>query len=101
MKIEVVGGPISEAEKLAYVDHVMKKAGRSDINDLQIRIDGNYVDLTWHYNQQPFDRVRRVTGYLSKSTRMNSGKQAEVKDRLPHELDDYYMHNCSGLLEER
>ena len=101
LTVEVIGCPISEAEKQAYINHVHEKTGRADIHDLQIKIDGNYVDLVWHYTSQPFDRVRRVTGYLSRLNKMNDGKQAEVADRLPHEFDDYYTHSASGLLEER
>ena len=32
----------------------------------------------------PFNRVRRVTGYLSTVSRFNSAKQAELKDRVTH-----------------
>ena len=101
LTVEIIGGPISEAEKQAYIKHVHEKTGGAAIHDLQIKIDGNYCDLVWHYTSQPFDRVRRVTGYLSRINKMNNGKQAEVEDRLPHEFDDYYTHNSSGLLEER
>lgn len=36
-----------------------------------------------------FQRLRRVTGYLTGDyqTRFNDGKQAEVRDRVVHELN--------------
>lgn len=32
-----------------------------------------------------FERIRRVTGYLTRFERMNDGKQAEVLERVKHE----------------
>lgn len=32
----------------------------------------------------PFRRIRRVTGYLSETARMNNSKQAEVNERVKH-----------------
>ena len=31
-----------------------------------------------------FERIRRVTGYLTRFERMNDGKQAEVSERVKH-----------------
>lgn len=36
----------------------------------------------------PFERIRRVTGYLSQDyRRWNDGKQAELKDRVKHSIE--------------
>ena len=32
----------------------------------------------------PFRRIRRVTGYLSETTKMNDAKRAEVNERVKH-----------------
>jgi len=32
----------------------------------------------------PFDRIRRVTGYLGHLEHFNNGKSAEARDRLKH-----------------
>mgnify|MGYP002624260280 CR=1 FL=1 len=39
-------------------------------------------------NEMHFQRLRRVTGYLTGDyqTRFNDGKQAEVRDRVNHKL---------------
>lgn len=39
----------------------------------------------------PFNRIRRVTGYLTGSLdRWNSGKKAEEHDRVKHSLADRF-----------
>lgn len=35
----------------------------------------------------PFERIRRITGYLSKLEHFNSAKQAEERDRVTHDVD--------------
>lgn len=39
-----------------------------------------------HQSKIPFDRIRRVTGYLvgDKNKRFNDAKQAEERDRVKH-----------------
>ena len=32
----------------------------------------------------PFRRIQRITGYLTTPGRENSGKKAEIKDRVKH-----------------
>lgn len=34
----------------------------------------------------PFDRVRRITGYLAKTTRFNDAKLDELKHRVKHTI---------------
>lgn len=43
----------------------------------------------------PFDRVRRVTGYLTKLARMNNGKQCEVAERVKHNMHDTSVHQVA------
>ena len=46
-----------------------------------------YKDNNGNYNGIPFDRIRRITGYLVGSLdRFNNGKRAEEKDRVKHSL---------------
>lgn len=33
---------------------------------------------------RPFRRIQRITGYLTTPGRENSGKKAEIKDRVKH-----------------
>ena len=102
MTVEVIGGEISTAEKQAYIDHVKAKVGAENVlQKIIIKLDGDYVDLEWHFAPVPFDRIRRITGYLVGTLdRFNDGKRAEVADRVHHGYDeDYYQHDVSGLLD--
>ena len=102
MTVEVIGGEISAAEKQAYIDHVKAKVGAENVlQKIIIKLDGEYVDLEWHFAPVPFDRIRRITGYLVGTLdRFNDGKRAEVADRVHHGYDeDYYQHDVSGLLD--
>ena len=42
-------------------------------------------ELAYHYQNQPFDRIRRITGYLVGTLdRFNNAKRAEERDRVKH-----------------
>ena len=52
---------------------------------LDVHLDGEYVELTYHLRRVPFDRIRRITGYLVGTLdRFNDGKRAEERDRVKH-----------------
>ena len=102
MKVEVIGGTISDMEKQAYISHVLEKVGSvNTVQSIVIKLDGDFVDLEWRFAPVPFDRIRRITGYLVGTLdRFNDGKRAEVADRVHHGYDEeYYSHDFSGLLE--
>lgn len=101
MQIEVIGGEMCAEEQQKYVKYIKEKSKRTDIAKIIIKLDGEYVNLEWHYQSQPFDRIRRITEYLVGTLdRFNDGKKAEVNDRVPHGYDtDYYSHDVSGLLD--
>ena len=43
------------------------------------------MELTYHVEGEPFERVRRITGYLVGTLdRWNNAKQAEERDRVKH-----------------
>lgn len=51
---------------------------------MKVESDGNYVNL-WYYDRVPFERIRRITGYLVGTLdRFNDAKRAEVEDRVKH-----------------
>ena len=68
------------------------------ISEMDIKVvDDDYVDIEYHYNTTPFQRIRRVTGYLAGTLdRFNNAKKAEVRDRVKHDVtvsdfEDVYL----------
>ena len=85
MKITVTGGSISKREKQNYIEYMKKAHPDKIITELEIRIDGDFVDLKYSYEIVPFQRIRRITGYLVGTLdRFNDAKFAEVGDRVKH-----------------
>ena len=74
---------ISEKEKLAYADYLQKKHNRK-LESLDIQIDGDFVDLHYKFEPVGFERIRRITGYLSEVRQFNDGKKGELRDRVKH-----------------
>lgn len=56
-----------------------------NITDLEITIDGDFVNLRYDKKPIPFVRLRRITGYLTTTLdKWNDAKRAEEKDRVKH-----------------
>ena len=56
---------------------------------MEVKADGDFVDITVVTRQQPFERLRRITGYLVGTLdRWNNGKRAEEHDRVKHALEE-------------
>lgn len=84
IETKVIGGEITEEEKNAYIDHCVKKFG-SNIELIEIELDGEYVNLRVHIKNEPFQRIRRITGYLVGTLdRFNEAKRDEVNHRVKH-----------------
>lgn len=84
VEITVKGGTMTEAEMLAYIKHVREQK-KGLPKELTITIDGEYVELECRMASVPFDRIRRITGYLVGTLdRFNNGKRAEERDRVKH-----------------
>lgn len=82
--VHVTGNCISEKEEQAYVNYLEKKHNRK-LKQLDIHIDGEYVDLNYKFEEVPFERIRRITGYLvGDMGHWNDAKTAEEKDRVKH-----------------
>ena len=63
----------------------------TDENELEAYViapdDPEDVEIKYHFRNQPFDRIRRITGYLVGTLdRFNNGKRAEERDRVKHGL---------------
>lgn len=85
MKINVIGGNIPQQEIAAYIDYGRKKYSDRIIKEMTVSIDGDYADLKFEFDDIPFDRIRRITGYLvGNLDRFNNGKRAEERERIKH-----------------
>jgi hypothetical protein len=85
--VKVAGGELSTDEIDAYVKRAREKYPDKMITGIDITVDGDFVDMTYHWQTVPFDRIRRITGYLVGTLdRFNNGKRAEEADRVKHGL---------------
>lgn len=73
-------------ERKAYIDYICEKTGRK-LSKLNIEADGDYVNLSYKFEDVPFERIRRITGYLvGTMDHWNDAKRAEEHDRVKHGL---------------
>ena len=85
MIMNITGGDMSYAEVQAYIEHGKQKYPDKIIRQIDIAIDGEYVDVNYHLDDVPFQRIRRITGYLVGTLdRFNNAKRHEVDDRVKH-----------------
>lgn len=80
--VKVTGGEPEEHEIEAYIERGSKRYGEG-LRGIDVELDGEYVNLTYH--TVPFDRIRRITGYLVGTLdSFNDAKRAEERDRVKH-----------------
>lgn len=85
-KITVQGGTMDESEQQAYVSHLEEKYHQK-VESLHIRLDGEEAELSYKLSPVPFERIRRITGYLvGTMDRWNNAKQVEESDRVKHAI---------------
>lgn len=89
MAVKVVGGSIEPREEHEYLKYLHGKFPGRDFEDVTIELDGDFVNLSWTLKEQPFERIRRITGYLvGDKSRWNNAKSAEELDRVKHGVDE-------------
>lgn len=77
---------MSSEEASYYVNYIEKKYNR-DIESIEINFeeDGEDIELRYFFRPVPFERIRRITGYLTGDTSTwNNAKQQEERDRRKH-----------------
>lgn len=85
VQVNVTGGTMEQAEIDAYLSRAKENHPDKVISAMDIKIDGEFVDITYHWETVPFERIRRITGYLVGTLdRFNNGKRAEEADRVKH-----------------
>lgn len=83
--IEVtVKGQITDEELAIYLDQLQSKE-KYKIIKADVVVDGEYIEVNSTFEYVPFERIRRITGYLVGTTaRWGNAKQAELRDRVTH-----------------
>jgi len=81
----ILNGDISDKEIENYRLRAISKYPNRIIKEIELTIDGDFVDIQYDVASIPFERIRRLTGYLSTMPKINSAKQAEINDRVIHE----------------
>lgn len=76
----------SKQELQNYVDYIKARVAE-DIVSIRVKMrDDGTVDVGYNAYGIPFERIRRITGYLTGDlTSWNDAKQAEERDRVKHE----------------
>ncbi len=83
-EVRVTGGELPQEEIQAYIDRAAKKYGTTP-QGIDIKVDGEFVELSYDFGPIPFQRIRRITGYLVGTLdRFNDAKRAEEHDRVKH-----------------
>ena len=69
--------------------YVARQRGKHpDLCRLDITLDGEFVNLRSETKKHPFDRIRRITGYLvGGMDKWNNAKRAEEADRVKHPVE--------------
>lgn len=83
--INVTNGTLSQYEIDYYVEQAQKKYPDKVITAIDFEVDGEYVNCAYHFETEPFQRIRRITGYLVGTLdRFNNAKRSEEADRVKH-----------------
>jgi hypothetical protein len=83
MIVHVTGGEIPQDEIEQYKARAEKMHPGTET--LNISVDGDHVDLEYVVAPTPYERIRRITGYLVGTVeRWNDAKREELGDRVKH-----------------
>lgn len=82
-----INGEMDKKEAEVYVRQLKEKYPERIFKTIDLTVDGEYVNISYTYDEVPFERIRRITGYLVGTLdRFNDAKKAEVNDRVKHSL---------------
>ena len=80
----ILQGEISEDELSEYLGQLQAKT-KAKIVHATVTVGEEYVDVQYKTKSVPFERIRRITGYLVGTTdRFCDAKRAEEHDRVKH-----------------
>lgn len=85
--VNVTGGKLPQEEINYYIERAHEKYPEKHLRAIELELDGNFVNAKYHFSDVPFQRIRRITGYLVGTLdRFNNAKRAEEKARVKHEI---------------
>ena len=90
VRVRVINDTLTKEEIRAYLDETYSKAKGRKLLSLDIVVDklNEEVELTSEWESVPFERIRRVTGYLTgRYGKVNNAKKAEIADRTANNID--------------
>lgn len=95
----VIDNVVVEADETVFtkdelkecVEKTKKKFAPDTVQKIRIiRTADGGVDVNYTVHGQPFERIRRITGYLTGDLNSwNNAKRAEESERVKHGVDDY------------
>jgi len=84
IEVAISGGDISNEELSVYLKQLQAKQIHKIVK-ADISVDDEHIDVSYKLEHIPFERIRRITGYLVGTTeRWGDAKQAEERDRVKH-----------------
>ena len=85
--ITVLNGTMDQKEIDQYVNIILKDNPSRKLDNLELSIDGDFINMKYTFKPLNFDRIRRITGYLvGTMDRWNDAKTSEEHDRVKHSL---------------
>lgn len=82
----VTNGTLDQNEINAYIERATQKYGMEP-QHIDINVCGDEVELDYDFGGKPFQRIRRITGYLVGTLdRFNNAKRCEEHDRVKHSI---------------
>ncbi|RDB62008.1 hypothetical protein C1878_09330 [Gordonibacter sp. 28C] len=90
--------PVTTGEVEAYVARAHEQHPHQVLSFLKLDVDGEDVGISYGFEPEPFDRIRRITGYLvGTMDRWNDAKTAEESDRVKHGISrDERSFTCAS-----
>lgn len=78
---------VSDREIKAYIERGNTQHQNTIVVGLKLAVDGEEVGITYDLAPRPFERIRRITGYLVGTLdRFNDAKRSEEHDRVKHSI---------------
>lgn len=78
---------VTDEELARYIARGRSLEQNKDLAWIDLNVEADDVAIHYGYHTQPFERIRRITGYLVGTLdRFNDAKRAEEADRVKHDV---------------